>query len=102
IAVFAGGIDVVYPPENASLFDRIERTGAIVAVQPAMAPPKRWHFLFRNQVIAALADHVVVVAASLISGARSTAAAARRLDRPLWVVPGAPWEIEGEGCAAEL
>ncbi|MFI5300429.1 MAG: DNA-processing protein DprA [Polyangiales bacterium] len=102
IAVFAGGLDVEYPRENRPIFAAIRARGAVVAVQPRGTPPLDWMFLHRNEVIAALADHVVLVAAPLKSGARSTVGHARKLGRTVWVVPGAPWEEQGAGCALEL
>jgi DNA processing protein len=59
-------------------------------------------FLQRNEVLAALTSATVVVQAGFSSGARSTAAAARRLGRPLCVVPHPPWDPRGQGCAHEL
>jgi DNA processing protein len=52
--------------------------------------------------LVALAHVVVVVQAGLRSGARNAAAQARRLGRPLLVVPSAPWVGRGLGCLAEL
>lgn len=34
IAVIAGGIDHIYPPENIKLFKEIEETGLIIAELP--------------------------------------------------------------------
>ncbi len=102
IAVFAGGVDVDYPHDNRRLFSMIRERGAIVSGQPRGTPPIDWMFLHRNALIAALADHVVLVAAPLKSGARSTVSQARKLGREIWVVPGAPWDEASAGCALEL
>jgi DNA processing protein len=102
IAVFAGGLDIVYPRENAGLFAAIRAHGAIVAVHPRGTPPRDAYFHQRNAVIAALADDVVLVEAPLQSGARSTVAHARKFGRRVWVVPGAPWDPMAAGCALEL
>jgi DNA processing protein len=56
----------------------------------------------RNGVLAALTQATVVVQAPLKSGARSTAAFARRLRRPLFIVPTSPWDRRGAGNLAEL
>jgi len=56
----------------------------------------------RNGVLAALTQATVVVQAPLKSGARSTAAFARRLHRPLFVVPTPPWDRRGAGNLVEL
>jgi DNA processing protein len=53
-------------------------------------------------VLVACSAAVVVVQAPLRSGARNAALWARRLGRPLFVVPHAPWEAAGAGCVEEL
>jgi DNA processing protein len=44
----------------------------------------------------------IVVQAPLRSGARSAAAAARKLGRAIFAVPGWPWDPLAEGCLAEI
>jgi DNA processing protein len=103
VLVAGGGLDRPYPPEHKGLFARVlERGGALVARVPDGTPPMAPHFLQRNAVLAAMTAATVVIEAGLASGARSTAAAARRLGRPLCVVPHPPWEERGQGCALEL
>jgi DNA processing protein len=102
IVVLPAGVDEWTPPRHRALFERCLEVGALVAIRERGTPVRRAFYLQRNGVIAALADHVVVVASPVVSGARSTAHAARALGRPLWVVPGAPWEVSMAGCAAEL
>ena len=103
VLVAGGGLDRPYPPQHRDLFDRVvERGGALVARVPDGTPPTPPHFLQRNEVLAALTTVTVVVQAGLASGARSTAAAARRLGRALCVVPNPPWDPRGQGCALEL
>jgi DNA processing protein len=103
VAVMGGGLDRLYPPQHRDLFDRVvEGGGALLARVPDGTPPTPPGFLQRNAVLAALTDVTVVVQAGLASGARSTAAAARRLGRALCVVPNPPWDPRGQGCALEL
>ena len=66
--------------------------GALASPFPLGAPPRRWHFVRRNAIIAALADAVVVVAAKASSGALYTARAAVALDRVGGACPGS------DGC----
>ena len=61
--------------------------------QPDGSPPVRWSFLARNRLIAALAQSVVVVQAPFRSGALSTAAVAIKLNKPVFSVPYAPWDV---------
>ncbi|APR75506.1 Rossmann fold nucleotide-binding protein Smf [Minicystis rosea] len=103
VVVAGGGLDRPYPPKHRELFERVlARGGALVARVPDGTPPMPAHFLARNEVLAALTSATVVVQAGLASGARSTAAAARRLGRTLCVVPHPPWDGRGHGCAVEL
>ena len=69
---------------------------------PDDEPATRAAFFARNGYLVALAHVVVVVQAGLRSGARNAAAQARRLGRPLLVVPSSPWIARGRGCLAEL
>lgn len=89
VAVLGTGLDVPYPERNAPLFDQIvDGGGCVVSMFPRGAPPRGWHFVARNAVIAALAELVVVVAAAERSGSLSTARAARGLGRTVAAVPG--------------
>jgi DNA processing protein len=103
VVVMGGGLARPYPKEHALLFERVVLGGgALLARVPDLVPPRPAGFLLRNELLAALCSATVVIQAGLQSGARSTAAAARRLGRPLCVVPQAPWDEEGRGCALEL
>jgi DNA processing protein len=103
VVVAGGGLDRPYPQEHGELFDRVvARGGALVARVPDDTPPTRPGFLARNQVLAAATAATVVVQAGFVSGARSAAAAARRIGRVLCVVPHSPWDELGKGCALEL
>lgn len=88
VAVLACGVDVAYPPAHAALFDRICSTGSLVSEAPPGAHPTKPAFLVRNRLIAALAYGTVVVEARHRSGAFSTFAHARAMDRVLMAVPG--------------
>ena len=89
IAVQAGGLDRLYPPGNAKLFDRILTTkGLLLSEEAPMTEPHRELFLARNRIIAALSRAVVVVEAAPRSGSLNCAGHAQRLGRPVFVVPG--------------
>jgi DNA processing protein len=90
-AVLGTGVDVAYPRCHEALFDQIVAAGGcLLSIFPLGTPPKPWHFPARNQIIAALADVVVVVEAGADSGSRYTAAAAQRLGRPVGALAGSP------------
>ena len=78
IGVIAGGIDVVYPPENAALQERIANEGLLIAEQPPGTEPRARHFPYRNRIIAGLSLGTVVVEAAPKSGSLITARLAGR------------------------
>ncbi len=91
VAVLACGLDNPYPSRNRSLFEDVEAAGgALISPYPPGTPPKGFHFVHRNVVMAAMADAVVLVDCGAGSGAMHTAKAARRHGRTLMAVPGSP------------
>ncbi len=91
VAVLGCGIDVVYPPENGEIFDRIASgAGAVVSEFPPGTQPLPPNFPRRNRTIAGLCDAVVVVRAALRSGALITANHAAQASRRIFAVPGDP------------
>lgn len=88
IGVLGCGIDVVYPPQHASLRRRMLDHGTLVSEHPAGTPPHARHFPERNRIIAGMARAVVVVEGALKSGALITAQKALDADRDVFAVPG--------------
>jgi DNA processing protein len=99
-AVAATGPERCYPACNAELFQLIAR-GPGAMLWP-FAGGDHGAFLGRNRVLVSLSDAVVVVQAGLQSGALHAASCARKLGRPLWVVPAAPWMGGFEGSLSLL
>ncbi|MEH6756721.1 MAG: DNA-processing protein DprA [Parasphingorhabdus sp.] len=98
IAVIAGGIDISYPPENASLQEQIARDGLLLAEQPPGTEPKARHFPYRNRIIAGLTQGTVVVEAAPKSGSLITARLANEAGRHVMAVPGSPLDPRSKGC----
>ena len=98
IAVIAGGIDVVYPPEHAALQERVAAEGLLVAEMPPGTEPQARHFPSRNRIIAGLAAGTVVVEAALKSGSLITARLAGEYGREVMAVPGSPLDARSHGC----
>jgi DNA processing protein len=98
IAVVAGGIDVLYPPENAALFERLGQEGLIVAESPPGTEPVARHFPRRNRVISGLSRTVVVIEAAVKSGSLITARYALDQGREVMAVPGSPLDPRCRGA----
>ena len=102
IGVVATGLDVVYPRRHRVLFERVRKYGVLLGEQPFGVTPERGRFPVRNRIIAALADVVVVVEATLSGGSRITAERALDYGRPVLAMPGSRRNPAAAGCNALL
>ncbi|HEY0630131.1 MAG TPA: DNA-processing protein DprA [Sphingomicrobium sp.] len=98
IAVIAGGIDIVYPPENEARQKDIAEHGLLIAEMPPGTEPRARHFPYRNRIIAGLAAGTVVVEAAPQSGSLITARLAAEAGREVMAVPGSPLDPRAQGC----
>ncbi len=98
VAVMAGGVDVVYPLENAVLAQEIAERGLRLSEQPMHLEPQARHFPRRNRIISGLARAVVVVEAAAKSGSLITARTALDQGRDVLAVPGHPFDARASGC----
>lgn len=98
VAVLACGVDRAYPSGHSRLLQRIADGGAVVSEYAPGTTPAKHRFLARNRVVAAFGSAVVVVEAGWRSGARNTAAWARKLGRPVLAVPGPVTSASSKGC----
>jgi DNA processing protein len=88
VGVVATGLDVIYPRRHAVLTERVRAAGLVVGEQGFGVGPRQGLFPVRNRIIAALADVVVVVEATIGGGARITAQFALEYGRTVLAVPG--------------
>lgn len=88
LAVLAGGLDTVYPAENARLARTIMERGALVSEHPPGTRPRPEHFPMRNRIMSGLSLGVLVVEAGDRSGALITAGQALDQNREVFAVPG--------------
>lgn len=98
VAVIAGGIDVVYPPENGERQKAIGEKGLLLAEMPPGTEPRARHFPYRNRIIAGISSATVVVEAAPRSGSLITARLAAEAGREVLAVPGSPLDPRAQGC----
>ena len=98
IAVFAGGIDSVYPSENEGLFQRILDAGGCGISEMRLGwEPRARDFPRRNRIIAGVAVATIVVEAAERSGSLITARLALEQNREVFAVPGSPLDPRAAG-----
>lgn len=98
IAVFAGGLDHVFPEENRDLSEQIIDTdGALVSEMPVGWKPRSKDFPRRNRIVTGLAAGVVVIEAARRSGSLISARLANETGRVVLAVPGSPLDPRSEG-----
>lgn len=98
IAVLAGGLSAIYPPEHADLADAIWKQGALVTEATMGASPQAGMFPARNRIISALSRGIVVVEAGTKSGALITATHAAEQGREVFALPGNADSAASAGC----
>lgn len=98
VAVIGCGIDVVFPPDNAQLQERIASEGLLLTELPPGAEPIARHFPARNRIIAWMSLGTVVVEAAPRSGSLLTARLAGEEGRDVMAVPGFPADPRAQGC----
>jgi DNA processing protein len=98
IAVLAGGIDKIYPPEHKKLFQQIAQQGLIVSEMPLGQEPMPQLFPRRNRIVAAISFGVVLIEAARKSGSLITAEYAVNYGRDVYAVPGFPSDPRSKGC----
>ncbi|MCX8108375.1 MAG: DNA-processing protein DprA [Verrucomicrobiae bacterium] len=98
IAVLGTGINIVFPPENVALFEKIASNGAVITQFPFNRPADKQSFPIRNRIVAGMTLGTVVVEAGLNSGALITAGMAVDCGRQLFAVPGRIDSPQSKGC----
>jgi DNA processing protein len=98
LAVLAGGLSKIYPPEHADLACEVAAAGALLTEAAMRMEPMAGMFPDRNRLISGLACGVVVVEAAAKSGALITARHAAEQGRPVFAVPGPVDSLSSAGA----
>lgn len=97
-AVVGTGIDIIYPPENLSLFRRLEAEGAVLSEFPFGRRADRQSFAMRNRIVAGMCEAIIVVESDVDGGAMITARFAGEQGRLIFAVPGRIDQATSAGC----
>ncbi|MCL4788072.1 MAG: DNA-processing protein DprA [Verrucomicrobia bacterium] len=98
VCVLGTGINIVFPPENQDLFERIAASGAVLTQFPFNRKGDKQSFAIRNRIVAGMTLGTVVVEADLHSGALITANFATEYGRQVFAVPGRIDSPRSKGC----
>ena len=98
LAVLGTGINIVYPAENAELYERISENGAVLTQFPFNRKGDKQSFPIRNRIVAGMTLGTVVVEADLKSGSLITANMAADNNRQVFAVPGRVDSPQSRGC----
>lgn len=98
IAVIGSGLKTHYPYCNETLYQNITKEGLILSEYPYYAPVLKHHFPWRNRILAALGESIIVTQAELRSGTMLTVNEALNLSKDVYCFPYPFDSKEGEGC----
>jgi len=98
IVVLGTGVNLVFPAENAELFERVAAQGAVITQFPFNRKADKQSFPIRNRIVAGMTLGTVVVEANLTSGALITAGMAVEYGRQVFAVPGRVDSPRSKGC----
>ena len=88
VGVLGCGVDVVYPPKNRFVYEKIQKNGCLLSEYIPGTKPSTWNFPARNRIISGICNGVLVVEAPAKSGALITARNAMEQGRDIFAVPG--------------
>ena len=96
--VLGGGVDHIYPRQNAELFRDMAERGALISESPLGYKATARDFPRRNRIISGLCKGVVVIEAAEKSGTLITARYAMEQNREVMAAPGSPLDPRTKGC----
>lgn len=97
IAVMAGGLDQIYPPENSHMVKDVSEHGALISEYPLGYPYLPTSFPHRNRIISGFSKGILIVEAQKKSGTMWTTTHAVEQNRTVFAVPGNITSLNSEG-----
>jgi DNA processing protein len=88
LAVLAGGLSKIYPPEHRDLANEVAASGALITESCMLMEPMATLFPARNRIISGLSRAVIVIEAAEKSGALISARLAAEQGREVFAIPG--------------
>ncbi len=98
IGVIGSGLDTTYPYENISLYKRMRKTDLILSEYPKGTGVRKHHFPWRNRILAALGQGLIVIEARIQSGTICTVNEAIAINKEIYVFPHPFMSEKGMGC----
>ncbi len=99
VGVVGNGLDVIYPKQSRDLYRRMAETDLILSEYPRFTGVRKHHFPWRNRILAALSEVIVVTQAVCRSGTMITVNEGITLGREIWCAAYPFGSPEGEGCS---
>lgn len=97
VAVLAGNVEEIYPPENRELYRLIQNNGAVVSENLPESPTVKWGFHQRNRILSGMTYATIVVESGLKGGSMITVRHALDQNKTVFAVPGEPGRRSSEG-----
>jgi len=98
IAVFAHGLDKIYPSAHATIAKTITTKGCLLTDYLSGTSALPQHFVSRNRIVAGLSDATIVIESAAKGGSLITADIANSYNREVFAVPGNPTDKNAKGC----
>ena len=98
IGVLGNGLSVEYPSSNSNLYTYMRKHQLLISEYPENVAPQKYHFPFRNRVIVALGELLVVPCANERGGTMVSVNEALKLDIPVYTVPYSILDPLARGC----
>ena len=87
-AILGSGVDVIYPPENRSLYNEILNTGAVISEYEPGEKPDKINFPKRNRLISGISLGTLIIETAKKGGSLITSEFALDQNKEVFAIPG--------------